>query len=65
MPFLNFESPCYPLKTIKSFELLNKREERRNNVGKTVVIFPQIFRQTLGAIVILLGILQELKINGI
>ena len=29
--FLNHKSPCHPLKI---FKLLNKREERWNNVGK-------------------------------
>ena len=29
------ESPCLPLKT---FKLLNKREERSNNIRKTVLI---------------------------
>ena len=29
----------------ENFKLLNKREERWNNVGKTAVIFPQIFRE--------------------
>ena len=50
---LRHESPCLPLKI---FKLLNKREERSNNVGKTAVIFPYIFRETLGAIVRLVGI---------
>ena len=50
---LRHESPCLPLKI---FKLLNKREERSNNVGKTVVIFPHIFRETLGAIVCLVRI---------
>lgn len=45
---LNHESPCHPLKIIK---LMNKREERWNNVGKTAVIFPQIFREALGGLV--------------
>ena len=43
---LNHESPCLPLKI---FKLLNKREERPNNVGKTVVIFPHISGETSGA----------------
>ena len=38
------------------FKLLNKREERSNNVGKTVVIFPHISGETLGALVRLVGI---------
>ena len=41
---------------MKVFKLLNKTEERWNNVGKTAVIFPQIYRETLGALVHLLGI---------
>ena len=36
--------------------ILNKREERWNNAGKTAVIIPQIFRETKGALVGLLGI---------
>ena len=43
--FLKQESPCC---TLKIFKVLNKREEQRNNVGKTAVIIPQIFRETLG-----------------
>ena len=50
---LRHESPCLPLKT---FKLLNKREERSNNVGKTVVIFPYISGETLGALARLVGI---------
>ena len=50
--FLNQESPCRPLKT---FKVLNEREERRNNVGKTAVVIPQSFRETLGALVRLLS----------
>ena len=38
--FLRHESSCLPLKT---FKLLNKREERSKNVGKTVIIFPHTF----------------------
>ena len=34
--FLNHESPCHLLKI---FKLLNKREERWNNVGKTTCNF--------------------------
>ena len=49
---LRHESPCIPLKI---FKLLNKSEERSNNVEKTVVIFPHIFRET-GALVRLVGI---------
>ena len=41
---------------LKVFKLLNKREERSNNVGKTIVIFPYIFRETLGALESLLEI---------
>ena len=51
--FLSHGSPCLPLKI---FKLLNKREERSNNVGKTVVIFPHISGETLGALVRLVGI---------
>ena len=47
------ESPCLPLKI---FKVLNKREERSNNVGKTVVIFPHISGETLGALLRLVGI---------
>ena len=50
---LRYEYPCLPLKI---FKLLNKREERSNNVGKTVVIFPYISGDTLGALVRLVGI---------
>ena len=46
--FFSHKSPCLPLKI---FKLMNKREEQSNNVGKTVVIFPHIFRETLGALV--------------
>ena len=42
---------------------MNKREERWNNVGKTAVIFPRIFRQTPHAPVSLLGI-TKVKISG-
>ena len=51
--FLRHESPCLPLKT---FKLLKKREDRSNNEGKTVVIFPHISGETLGALVHLVGI---------
>ena len=51
--FFSHKSPCLPLKI---FKLLNRREERSNNVGKTVAIFPHIFRETLGALVLFLGI---------
>ena len=47
------EFPCPPLKI---FKLLNKREERSNNVGKTVVIFCHISGKTFGALVHLVGI---------
>ena len=49
---LRHESSCLPL-TI--FKLLNKSEERSNNIGKTVVIFPHISGET-GALVRLVGI---------
>ena len=51
--FLNQESPCG---TLNIFKVLNKREERWNNVGKTAAIIPQISCETLGALVRLLGI---------
>ena len=51
--FLRHEPRCPPLKI---FKLLNKREERSNNVGETVVIFTHIYRETLGALVRLVGI---------
>ena len=51
--FFSHKSPCLPLKI---FQLLNKREEQSNNVGKTVVIFPHIFCETLGALMHLLEI---------
>ena len=51
--FLSHGSPCLPLKI---FKLLNQREERSNNVRKTVVTFPNIFREMLGALVRLVGI---------
>ena len=50
---LRHKSPCLPLKI---FKLLNKTEERSNNVGKTVVIFPHISGETLVALVRLVGI---------
>ena len=34
----------------KNFKLLNKSEERSNNIGKTVVIFPHISGESLGAL---------------
>ena len=57
--FFSHKSPCFPLKI---FKLLNKREGKRKvktnggNVGKTKVIFPHTFCETLGAFVHLLGI---------
>ena len=53
--FFSHKSPCFPLKI---FKLLYKREVRSNNVGKTVVNFPHIFRETLGAIVHLVAITE-------
>ena len=53
MLFLNQETPCHHLKI---FKLSNKNKERLNNVREAAVIFPQIFRETLGALVLLLGI---------
>ena len=50
---LRHKLPCCPLKI---FRLLNEREEWPNNVGKTEVIFPHIFCETLGALVHLIGI---------
>ena len=43
--FLNHKSPYLPLKILK---LLNKREERSHNVGKTIVTFAHIFYETVG-----------------
>ena len=51
--FLRHESPCLPLKILK---LLKKRVERSNNEQKKVIIFRQIFSETLGALMRLLGI---------
>ena len=51
--FFSHKSPCLPLKI---FKLLNKREKRSNNVGKSVAIFLNIFRETLGALARLVGI---------
>ena len=51
--FMRHESPCLHLKI---FKVLNKREKRSNNVGKTVVVFPDIFHETLGALVRFVGI---------
>ena len=56
--YLRHKSPCLPLKV---FKLLNKREERSSNVGKTVVIFPHISGKTLGAFVRLVGIAKLLR----
>ena len=50
---LRHKSPCLPLKI---FKLLNKREERSNNVGKTAVIFLNISGETIGVLVPLVGI---------
>ena len=50
---MRHESPCLHLKI---FKVLNKREEPSNNVGKTVVVFPDIFYETLSALVRLVGI---------
>ena len=52
-PFFSHKAPCI---TLKVFKLLNEREEQSNNVRKTVVNFPHIFRETLGAPVHLVGI---------
>ena len=51
--FMRHESPCLHLKI---FKVLNKREEPSNNVGKTVVVFPDIFYEMLSALVRLVGI---------
>ena len=51
--FYSHKSSCLALKI---FKLLNKSEEWSNNVGKTVVIFPHNFRQTLGVLIRLVGI---------
>ena len=53
MSLLRHESPYPPLNI---FKLLIKRDERSINVGKTVVIFPHISGETLGALVRLVGI---------
>ena len=50
--FLSHESPCLSLNI---FKLLNKREVRSDNLGKTVVVFRHIFRETLGLLVRLVG----------
>ena len=47
---------------MSSSKLLNKREERSNNVEKTIVIFPHISGETLGAVVLLVGITNYLKL---
>ena len=47
--FFSHKYPCLPLKE-------NKREKRSNNVGKTIVIFPNIFCEKLGALVRLVAI---------
>ena len=52
----SFFSQKSPYLLLKIFKLLNKREQRSNNVRKTVVIFSDIFRETLGALVHLVGI---------
>ena len=52
---LRHESPCLPLKIFKLFKKTNE-EERSNNVGKTVVTFPHVSGETLGAFVRLVGI---------
>ena len=49
-------SPWFVWVKEKNFKVLNKREERSNNVGKPAVVIPQIFREKLGALVRLLGI---------
>ena len=51
--FPRHESPRLPQKI---FKLLNKREERLNNLGKTVVIFSHISGKNLGALLGLVGI---------
>ena len=58
---VNRESPCHPLKI---FKLFNEREERSNNVQKTTVIFPQIFHQTLVALLSLLGITKGILLRN-
>ena len=45
--FFSHKSSCLPLKI---FKVLNKREVRSNNAGKTVVSFLHIFRETFGAL---------------
>ena len=51
--FFSHKSQFLPLQI---FKLLNKREKRSNDVGKTVVIFPHFFRETIGTLVRLVGI---------
>ena len=53
---LRHESPCLPLKI---FKLLNKSEQRSNNVGKTVAVFPHISGETLGTLVCSVGITKS------
>ena len=53
--FFSHKKPCLALKI---FKLLTKKEERSNNVGKTVVNFPHIFFEKLGALVRLVGIIK-------
>ena len=50
---LRQEFPCLPLKI---FKLLKKKEERSNNVGKTVVIFRHISGEKLAGLALLVGI---------
>ena len=40
----------------QNFQAIDKRKKQWTNVGKTAVVFAQIFRETLGALVRLLGI---------
>ena len=51
--FFTHKFPCLPLKI---FKLSNEREERSNNVEKSVVIAPHNSREKLGAIAYLVGI---------
>ena len=37
------------------FQAIERKRRASNNVGKTVAIFPQIFRETLGALAPLVG----------
>ena len=57
---MNHESQCDPLKI---FRLLNKREERQNNVEKTGVFFSQILLSSSGCSVFI-RVNKRLKVKG-